>query len=101
MKSVNTHSEESIDGNVLELDQRDFLGYIEGLRMTASSRINSNTDLSRIDETRDNITVEEGDLLVNEKNIHRQTHAHHKRCSCNDASLKFESKCIHVRFVPF
>ena len=45
--------------------------------MTASSRINSHTDLSRIDETRGKITVEVGGLLVNEKNIDQKTHAHH------------------------
>ena len=45
--------------------------------MTASSKINSRTDSNRIDETRGNITVEEGDLLVNEKNLDRQTHTHH------------------------
>ena len=39
--------------------------------MTASSRINSHTDLSRIYETRGIIIVEEGVLLVNEKNIDR------------------------------
>ena len=77
MKSANTFSEWSVGDNVLEPDQRDFLGNIEGLRMSASSRVNSHTDLNRIDETRDNITVEEGDLLVNERNIDRQTHAHH------------------------
>ena len=44
--------------------------------MTASSKIHSRTDLNRIDETRGNITVEEGDLLVNEKNLDRQTHTH-------------------------
>ena len=80
MKSANAPLERSIDDNVLESDQRDFLGNIESLRMTASSRINSHTDLNRIDETRGNITVEEGDLLVNEKNIDRQTYAHHNYC---------------------
>ena len=69
MKSANVHSERSVDCNVLEHDQRYFLGKIEGLRMTASSRINSHTDLSRIDETRCNITVDKGDLLVNEKTL--------------------------------
>ena len=39
MKSANAHSEQSVDGNVLEHEQRDFLGNIEGLRMTASSSI--------------------------------------------------------------
>ena len=76
MKSANAPSGRSVDGNVLDSDQRDLLGNIEGLRMTASSRINSHTDLNRTDETRGNITVEEGDLLVNEKNIDRQTYAH-------------------------
>ena len=45
---------------------------------TASSRINSRTDLNRIEKTRVNITVEESDLLVNEKCIDRQTLTHHK-----------------------
>ena len=53
------------------------MGNIESLQMTASSRTNLHTDLIRVDETRGNITVEEGDLLVNEKNIDRQTYAHH------------------------
>ena len=55
VKSVNAHSEWSVDGNILEPHQRDFLGDIEGLRMTAFSRRNSHMDLSRIDETRGNI----------------------------------------------
>ena len=46
--------------------------------MTASSRINSHTDLKRIDETRSNFTVEGGDLLVNERNIDQQTHTQHQ-----------------------
>ena len=69
MKSVNTSSERSVDSNVFEPDQGDFLGIIEGLQMTASSRVHSRTDLNRIDETRGNFTVEEGDLLVNEKTL--------------------------------
>ena len=31
MKSANAHLEQSIDGNLLEPDQRDFSGNIEGL----------------------------------------------------------------------
>ena len=42
--------------------------------MTASCKINLNTNLNRIDKTRGNITVEESHLLVNEKNIDRQTY---------------------------
>ena len=78
MKSANAHPERSVDGNVLEPGQRDNLGKIKGLRMTAPIRINSHRDLNRIDETRANITVEEGDLLVSEINIDRQTYAHDK-----------------------
>ena len=76
MRSVNAPWGRSVDGNVLEPDPKDFLGNIEGLQMTTSSRINSHTDLSRIDEIRGNITVEEGDLLVNEMNIDRQKYTH-------------------------
>ena len=54
--------------------------------MTASRRINSHMDLNRIDETRGNITVEEGDVLVNERNIDRQTYANH---SCIQKLSKF------------
>ena len=78
MKSANAPPGRSVDGNVLERDQRDFLGNIKGPRMTASSRINWHSDIKIIDEIRGNITVEEGDLLVNEKNIDRQKYAHHR-----------------------
>ena len=71
VKSVNASS------GHLDLDQRDFPGKIEGQQMTASSRMNSHTDWSRIDETRDKITIEGSDLLVNERNIDQQTHTHH------------------------
>ena len=77
LKSANAHSERSVDGNALESDQNDFLGGIEGLRMTASNRLHSHMDLNRIDETRGNITVEERGFLVNEKNHDRQTNAYH------------------------
>ena len=61
---------------MLDPDQRDFSGNIKGPQITASSRINSHTDLNKIDETRDNITREGGDLLVNERSIARQTQTH-------------------------
>ena len=50
--------QDSVDDNVLEPDQRDFSGNVEGLQMTTSSRIYSGRDLNRIDETRGIITVE-------------------------------------------
>ena len=47
--------------------------------MTASSRINSHTDLKKIDATRGNITEEKGDLLANERSIERQPYTHHSQ----------------------
>ena len=64
-KSANAQSERVVEGNVLEPDRRDFLGNIEGLRMTSSSKTHSHMDVNRIDETRDNIT----EVLGNEKSI--------------------------------
>ena len=80
MKLVNASYGYGVDSVVLEPDQRDFSGNMEGFQMTASSRINSHTDIDRIDETRGNITVKRGrgDLLVKEGNIDRQTHNHHR-----------------------
>ena len=57
IKSTNASSGRSVDCNVLETDQRDVSGYIEGLQMTASSRIKLQTDINGIVETRGNITV--------------------------------------------
>ena len=82
MKSAIASSGRSIDGNVLQPDQRDFSGNIEGLQMNASRRINSRTDLNRFDETRGNITVEEGDLSVNKGTLtfkHTPITLFHKR----------------------
>ena len=77
MKSVNASSGHGIGSVVSDLDQGDFSGNIAGLRMTPSTRINSDTDLNRIDESRGNITGEGGDLLFNERNIDRQANTHH------------------------
>ena len=79
MKSANASSGQSVDDNVFELDQRCFSGNIGGLQMIFSSRLNSHRDFKRIDETRGEITAEEGDLLVSERNIDRQSHTHHTR----------------------
>ena len=98
MNSASSHSERRIAANVFKPEQRDFLGKIEGLRMTASSRINSHMDLNRIDKTRSSNTVEEGDLLVNGKNIDWQTHAHH---SCYDGlllKLPAQNCCMKLPF---
>ena len=78
LKSTLASSGRSVDGNVMKPDQRDFSGNVEGPQITASSKIHSRTDLNRIDETRGNITIEEGDLMVNKKNIDRQSHTHHR-----------------------
>ena len=62
MNSVNASCGHGVGSLVLDPDQRDFSGNLEGLQMTASSRTNSHRDLNRIDETRGNITVRGGDL---------------------------------------
>ena len=77
MKSANAFSGRSVDANVLQPDQREFSANIEGLQMIASNRINSHTDLNKIDDIRGKVNVEGGDLLVNERNLDRQTHTHH------------------------
>ena len=69
MKSANVSSGRSVDGNILDPNQRVLSGNVEGLEMTTSSGIHSRTDLNMIDETRGNITVEEGYLVVNEKTL--------------------------------
>ena len=76
VKSAIASAGRSVDGNVMEFDQKDFSGNFQGLQLTISSRKNSYTGLNMI-ETRSNITVEEGDLLVNDRKIDRQTHTHH------------------------
>ena len=64
MKPVNAFSGRNTESIVLVPDQRDFSGSIESLQMTISIRINSTANLIRIDEIRDNITIEVGDLSV-------------------------------------
>ena len=97
-KSANAFSRRSVDGNVLEPDQRNFLGNIESLQRTSSNRINSRTDLNRIDETRGENTAEGGHLVVNERNIDRQTYTHHIVQSNVESwklAMKLESVCYH------
>ena len=62
-----------------DTDRRYFSRNVEGLPMTASSRKKCHTDLNRIDDTRGSITVEAGDLAVNERNFDRQAHSLHTR----------------------
>ena len=77
MKSAIAPSGRSVDGKVLEPDQRDFSGNMECLPRKNLTRKNSHTDLKRINETSGNITVQEADLLVNGKNIPWQNYTHH------------------------
>ena len=77
MKSINASSGHGVGNVILHFNQRDFLGIIESLQMTASSSINSHIYLIGNDESHGYITVEGGDLSANERNIDRQTHTHH------------------------
>ena len=72
MKSVNASSGHGIDSVLLDPEQGDLSGNIKSPKTTASRRLNLHTHLNRIDETRGNITVERGDLLVNRRNIVQQ-----------------------------
>ena len=60
MKLVKALSRRGPASLLFELDQRDFSANLEGFQMTASSKLNENTDINRIDETRCNITAEAG-----------------------------------------
>ena len=64
MKSVNASSGRGAYSIVLDPEWKVFSGKIEGLQLTTLNRINSHRDLNRFDETRGNLTVEEGDLSV-------------------------------------
>ena len=66
LKSINVSSERDPGSAVLNRDQRDFSENADGFLITASCRLDSNTDLNRIDETRGNITVEANDYSGSE-----------------------------------
>ena len=66
MKTANASLGQSLDGNVMELDQMYFLGNFEGLQLTASRTMNSRRDISRIHEIRGEITAKRDDSLANE-----------------------------------
>ena len=87
MKSFNRSSGQDMDNVVPDRDQRVLPGNIQGLQMTASSRMNSAIDLNKIDETRGKITVEVGDFSVSVKNFDRLAHTHpNAPCSYNCVS---------------
>ena len=67
MKSVNAFSSLDTYSVAPDSDQRDVSGNIESFQMTAASRINSDIDLIKIDETRCIFTVEGGELPVNKR----------------------------------
>ena len=78
MKSVNASPGRDIDIVVPDPNQIDFSGNMEALQMTASSRMNSNTELNKVDVTCSIVTVEVVDLSVNERNFDRHTHTYHR-----------------------
>ena len=79
MKSVLASSGRGVDSVVLDSDRRDFSKNIDCLQMTASRWINSHTGLIRTDETRGSITVQGGELSVNDGIFDRQAETHHRR----------------------
>ena len=89
MKSVNASSGREVGSVVLDPDQRDFSGNMEGLRMTASSRTNSHKDLNRINETRCNITVEGGRWLVGQRKNYWPANTHSSHSPPSSSSYSF------------
>ena len=79
MKSLNGSPERSVDSVIQDPDQKKNSGFIEGLQMTASSRLYSNTYIKKVGETRGSFTEERVDWSVNKTNFDRQTHTHHSQ----------------------
>ena len=73
-RSVGISSSPEPSSVVLDLDQSVFSDDTKNLQITASSRFNPNANLNGIDEIRVNITVEEGDSPVGERNPDQETH---------------------------
>ena len=93
MKSGNASYGHGLGSVVMDPDQRVFPGNVEGLQMTASSRINSQTDLNGIDENRGSITVEGRDLMVDEEksaNTHSSQFCFEKFTMCPIAANHFQ-----------
>ena len=60
-------------------DLRDFLGNIRNIPlMSASRRVDLNTNQDRNDETRNDEDFEDGDFPALKPNYDRRAHAHHK-----------------------
>ena len=97
MKSVNAPAGRSVDGDKLKPDHMDFLGNIEDLRRTASSRINLRTSLKTIGETHANITAEEIVLLVKKKRMLTGKQTQSLKQLNFVISLNFNSKLILAR----
>ena len=66
--------------------------------MTASNRLNFNTDLNSEVGTRGNLAVEAGELSVYEKNLDWQTHTHHNKFF-GVLGFRFWDFCVLVKIV--
>ena len=78
LKSVDLTSGRKPGSIVVHPDERTFSLTTDSLRMTASSKLNSNTDSRRNQETSGNITGEASELLVNEISLaHRHSSQDH------------------------
>ena len=73
MKSVNASSARNPESVILDPHQIDLSKNALGLQLTPSSRVNSNRDLTRINEICGNITVEAGELSGNERPANTQS----------------------------
>ena len=85
MKSVNASSRQDIHSVAPDQDQKDFSGDVEDRQLTALTRMNSSTDLYKIDETPGSVNVEGGSLSVHERNFDQQTNINHSNVLINYA----------------
>ena len=78
VRSITGSSRQGPNSMVQNPDRRDFTGNTENtLLMSASSRLDSNVDQDRDDETRNVEKFEDVDFPALRPNYDRRTHAHH------------------------
>ena len=79
VKSMTGWAGHGTSSEVQNPDRRDVLGNIRNTpRMSASSRLDLDNELNRIDETRNDVDFEDGDFPALKPNYDWREHAHHR-----------------------
>ena len=82
VRSITDSSAHGHDSVIENPDRYGFAGNAKNTpRLSASSRLDSNIDQNRIDETRDIENFKNCDFLALKPNCDRKAHAHHSRLS--------------------